>query len=222
MTVKRLVQRGRRLVDREFVTGERELHPDAYEPLLERVDGGDVDLEAFEGAVDAVMASAASESPEADLELAPRMHESLPLSRRLAGDAGVWRYLAVIRRPDYVRFRWGTEDFESTRRRYWSMGTRPDSNAFARLWWIAELTELAGDYALTRRVLENTNLANVMFVRSFSRYRPAVKAFVEVMGEKGAGEIGRVAKQLHTALSTMPLEGMGEAELVELIEELSG
>jgi len=220
--MKRLVQRGRRLVDREFVTGERELRPDGYEPLLERVYGEGIDLEAFDGAVDAVMDSAASESPEADRELASRLHEALPLSRRLASDAGVWRFLAVIRRPDYVRFRWGTEDFESTRRRYWSLGTRPDSNAFARLWWIAELTESGGDYWLTRRVLGNTNLANVIFVRSFSRYRPAVKAFVEVMGEEGREEIARVAKQMHTALSTMPLEGMREAELVDMVEALGG
>src|SRR5690606_3886261 len=115
-----------------------------------------------------------------DAAVAPEIHQSLPLSRRVASDPGVWRFLTVVHRPDYVPHRWAMRSKAQMVRRYWDFGTRPDSNAFARLWWIAELTitkDASGDpYHLTRRVLGAQPLATAIFTRTLSQYAPAVSA----------------------------------------------
>lgn len=68
-----------------------------------------------------------------DAALACALHRALPLSRRLAADWGLWRYLAVVHRPDIVRHRWELRSWTTMRDRFWRGGTRPGSNVFGRL-----------------------------------------------------------------------------------------
>jgi len=133
-----------------------------------------------------------------------------------AADEGVWRFLAVVVRPQFVRHRWENPTFALARSRFWGFGTRPDSNTFSRLWWIAELTREGRDYSLTERVLAHQSLANLIFTRSFCEHRPCVEACVEVFEPLTPEAMERAARDLHHGLSTRVLETLTTADVVEL------
>jgi len=47
-----------------------------------------------------------SKREESDRWLAPRVHATMRLTRREAGEPGLWSYLAVQVLEDYIRWRW--------------------------------------------------------------------------------------------------------------------
>ena len=123
-------------------------------------------------------------------------------------------------RPDFVRHRWENRAWATMRTRFWMPGTRPDSNAFSRLWWIAELTRDGDSCDLTRRVLARQSLANSIFVRNFSFYRPAVGAFAFVLEYASAEVLEAVARRFNAVLSTNTLEGQSTEKLAELLKDI--
>ena len=191
----------------------------AYASFLEDTEHP-IELDDFDRVADELVARTEQYDAAIDRLAAPAVHRALPLSRREASGPGVWRYLAVVHRPDLVRHRWEARSWATARTRFWSHGTRHDSNALSRWWWIAELTQDGSSYALTEQVFERAPLATQLFVRQFSSYRPAVAAFVEVMGEAASAEIERVAKELNGRLSTLVLEALGFDALRRLIQEI--
>jgi Family of unknown function (DUF6339) len=217
----RLSAEAHHLVTRELASGQLDRHPPAaYQDYLEDAEV-ELDLDAFDGVVEHLLATTPARHAGFDRLAAPALHRALPLTRREASLPGVWRYLTTVRRPELVRHRWGSPSWTTTRAHYWSPGTRPDSNAICRLWWIAELTHQAGgSYDMTQLVLERQPLATQLFVRSFSRHRETVVAFVRVLGRASSEDIERVARQFYGRLSTLVLEAMTSAELESLLREL--
>jgi len=216
----RLGVEARHLVTRELASGELARHQTAdYERYLEEPEVA-IELDQLDAVVDDILATTAPYDAGIDRIAAPALHRALPLPRREAARPGLWRFLAVAHRPELVRHRWENRSWASTRARFWAPGTRPDSNAFSRLWWIAELTLDGDSYRLTEEVLERQQLATQLFVRQFSHHRPAVAAFVDVMGDATAEEIDRIARELNRSLSTLVLETMDRAEVERLIREL--
>lgn len=216
--LQRLHDSGRRLVTPELGRGEIERYPEevvrGFVEPLPRV----IELDAFDEAITEILASTTKwESGEIDPRAAIEIHRALPLSRREAGDWGVWRYLAVVHRPDFIRHRWEFRSWATIQARFWRPGTRPDSNTIGRLWWVAELSAVDGDYELTRRVLVTQSLTKSIFIRNLSDYRPAVQAAVEVLEGEPTEVAERVLLRLHRYLSTMPLEGLTREELVGVI-----
>ena len=106
------------------------------------------------------------------------------------------------------------------RARFWRAGLRHDSNTFSRLWWIAELTQLDGDYGLTRRAFASQSLAIQVFIRSFAHYRPAAAACIDALEEHPTAIIERVLPRFHAYLSTVALEGRPQAQLREILDEM--
>jgi hypothetical protein len=209
------------LVTRELASGALPRHHQAtYEAYLEEPEAP-VDLAAFDAAVEAVLEGSRPLDSGLDRRAAPALHRALPLSRREASHPGVWRFLATVHCPQLVRHRWGDASLTTTKARYWNFGTRPDSNAICRWWWIAELTQQAGSYLLTEATFERQPLATQLFVRGFSRYRPSVAAFLRVMKDEPSEEIERVAKELYGRLSTLVLEAMSEDDLVALLKNIA-
>ena len=107
--------------------------------------------------------------------------------------------------------------------RFWRPGTRPDSNYYSRLWWIAELTA-GGDrnYDRTQKALSSQALANAIFVRSLSHYFPAVKACIEVLADKQSDTIHRVVREFYRELALLPREALTETDIADLLRgELS-
>lgn len=214
----RLERTGRRLVTPELARGELERYPEEalrgdVEPLPR-----DVALTDFDDAIDDIIVNTRPfESSEVDPYAARRIHRSLRLTRREASDIGVWRFLAVVQRPDFIRHRWEFRSWATMKTRFWDVGTRPDSNSLYRLWWIAELTTDGSDYTLTEKVLRSQSLANPIFIRSLSFFRPAVEAAVEVLADAPSAVVEQALLKLQRFCSVVPLEGLDRDALVRVL-----
>lgn len=221
MKLYRLSAEARFLVTRDLVEGSLSKHPpNAYEAYLEDPDRP-LDLDAFDEVADDLLRTTPRCDPSFDRVAAPRIHRALPIGRREAALPGIWRFLTTVHCPELVRHRWAAPSWNTAQSHYWAPGTRPDSNAVCRLWWIAELTRDGDSYDLTDQVFERQQLATQLFVRSFSQYQPAVRAFLCVMREAAAAEIERVARDLNGRLSTLVLEVMPEDHLQALVRALA-
>lgn len=217
----RLAPSGRRLVTPELGSGERERwSADAYRDHVEPLERA-LGLGALDRALDDVLAATAPfVAATVDPALAVALHRALPLTRREAADWGMWRYLAVVHRPDVIRHRWELRSWTTMRARFWSSGTRPDSNLFGRLWWIAELSRQDDDDRATRRLLASPSLTNAVFVRRLSNYAPFVHACAQVLADQPASVIERVLARFNMLCSTMPIEGRGEEQIVDTLARL--
>lgn len=204
----KLHEEGRRLISEELMRGT--LDRPRAEHLVGLIEPYErsLSLDAFDEAVDLVIRRTQRFDTEIDAIAAPSFHQALRLTRREASDPALWRFLAVVHRPDFVHHRWEYRSRATMTTRFWTPGTRPDSNAICRLWWIAELSCDGDDYRLTSRSLALQTVANSLFVRpGLSSYRPAIEAFLEVFEKRTAEEIERGIRELRVALSTVPVEG---------------
>jgi hypothetical protein len=220
MMLRGLRGEGKRLLTPELASGEVERWSEReYAPLLLELERK-IALDVFDQAVDFTLAATARYESASDALLAPRIHRALPLSRREAADPAPWRFLAVVHRPDLVRHRWENRSWASMRARFWAPGTRPDSNTFCRLWWIAELSRQGDDYSLTETLLSRPALANALFVRNLSSYQPAVAACTHALSGATSAEVEATLKLLHKTLSTIVLEALSFDQLYELTTRL--
>ncbi|MBL8949921.1 MAG: hypothetical protein JNK82_04030 [Myxococcaceae bacterium] len=210
---------GQRLVTPELASGAvPEWAPEVWGEVSAPF-GREVSLETFHAMVDLTFSQRGRFDPSIDAFAAARLHRALPLTRREAADVGVWRWLAVAARPDFVRYRWENTAWAQMQSRFLRGGTRPDSNAIGRLWWIAELCRDGDDYRLAERVLQRQTLANAIFIRSLSYYRPAISACVSVLEGATSEQLERSLLELNRWLSVTALEGLSEAELVAALTQ---
>lgn len=217
MILNTLLPEGRRLLTREFLNGELERWSEEecreYTRPLQRAH----DLDEF---FKALQIRIPRNKADVDRDLAVAIHRSLPLHRREAADPGVWRYLAVVAAPEFIRRRWSAEE-DTFRSRFWRPGARPDSNYYSRLWWIAELTSGPDrDDARTRKALGFQAIATAIFVRDFSHYFPAVKAFVDVLGDEQGDICARAALELNRELALRPREALTADDISEFLRDL--
>jgi len=216
----RLQPEGARLVTKKLASGDLDRwEEDAWSQLVEELETH-VPLEELGRAIDRIIDGTEPHQATIDAMAAPAIHAALPLTRRVAADPGVWRFLTVVFRPDFVRHRWENTAWATMRGRFWRTGTRPDSNAFSRLWWIAELTRDGDSYELTRRALQRQSLANALFVRKISFHRPAVEACIDVLYEASQETTERMLKGLTKWLGVVPLEGLEKDEVIEVLRAL--
>lgn len=212
-----LIPSGRRLVTPELASGQLALYPEEdcagfMVPLEREVVLADLD-DVVEDALERLPAT----DPSVDAHLAIELHRALPLTRREATDAGVFRYLSVVRHPQLVRHRWEYRSYSTMRTRFWRPGTRHDANAFSRWWWIAELTRDGEDYELTRNALERAAFSTHIFSRTIAHYRPAIAATVEVLRDVPGPVVEQALRNFGKMLSVRVLEAMNEEELRKLL-----
>lgn len=217
MILQTLLPEGRRLLTREFLHGERVRWTDEECEEFVRPLPRSIELDAFHAAIQRKLPRNKS---DVDRELAVDLHRSLPLRRREAADPGVWRYLAVVAAPEFIRRRWSADE-DTFRSRFWRPGARPDSNYYSRLWWIAELTTGPDrDYTRTRKALAFQALATAIFVRGFSQYFPAVKAFIDILGDEPGDTCARAGLELHRELALRPREALTVEDISEFLRDL--
>ena len=173
-----------------------------------------VDLEAVRIVIDEVVTRFNSEQgTEADVWLAPRLHHCLRLTRREAGNRGLWRWLGVVFAPDYVRWRWGSPDASSENPEEAARLERfdgPDSkHALARLWWMAELFRNGADYTPVAKALANQDIPNNLFRMDIAHHRPTVQAAVQVLDGKSGREANALAKAVNAAATTLAIDAIG-------------
>ena len=198
----RLSRAAHPLIDDAFLKGDRNLSKGNLRAYLSPVEA-EVDLEAIDERIQEIRDDddIDPQDSEIDAELAPTVHRSLALSRHQAADPGLWHYLCVVRFPDFVHYRWdhvyNPEKPDNMREKFLKAGADIYSNALHRLWWAAELTYEEAesgdpddrDYDRTRQALEFQELANDVFDRWFSRYKPVAIACVDLLSRETLREL---------------------------------
>ncbi|WP_425833283.1 DUF6339 family protein [Streptomyces fractus] len=153
--------------------------------------------------IDRVMHLCRNEKPTAaDHWLAPRLHATLRLTRAEAADPDLWSYFALAVAPDYVVWRHRiTERVPAAR----FQGPHY-KQAFARLWWAAELFRDGDDYRPAVLACKNQDMMNTALRMDVMDHRPvaqAVAAFLE-RGDVSTGrEVNALCSVVNAAAMTL-------------------
>ncbi|WP_433697732.1 DUF6339 family protein [Nocardiopsis sp. CA-288880] len=149
---------------------------------------------------------------EADAWLAPRLHSVLRFTRAEAADSGLWNHLALRIAPDHVFWR---HIGKATQKKPVPMVSRSrfigpfHTQAFARLWWAAELFRDGYDYEPVVVACGNQDVLNTALRMSIVLHRPTAQALLRLVkdGTAGAGrEANALAKAVNAVASTLSLE----------------
>ncbi|MEV7088647.1 DUF6339 family protein [Streptomyces sp. NPDC093085] len=139
----------------------------------------------------------------ADAWLAPRLHETLRLTRREAAEKGLWTYLALGVAPDYVVWRHLSEpkaDGSPGRVARDKFVGPHYKQAFARLWWAAELFRDGPDYRPAVVACGSQDMLNSALRLDIIDHRPTSLALVRLI-ERGVVRTGREVNALTAAVN---------------------
>ncbi|UED85483.1 DUF6339 family protein [Streptomyces profundus] len=139
----------------------------------------------------------------ADAWLAPRLHETLRLTRREAAEKRFWTYMALGVAPDYVAWRHMPESKTEGRPRRVARERFVGAHykqAFARLWWAAELFRNGSDYRPVVVACGNQDMLNSALRLDIVDHRPTAQALVGLL-ERGAVRTGREVNALTPAVN---------------------
>jgi len=170
-----------------------------------------LDRQVDVAALDAVIAHLLEEfktakKPESsDAWLAPRLHAALRLRRSEAADRRLWSWLAVVRYPDYVRWRFPgrTPDDVTAVKRF--LGGDRD-NALSRLWWGAEMTRNGNDYSPTAKAFERQDIPSTWLSLDAFHNRAAALAALKMLPSMGSKPINRLSTAFNHYLTTIMLD----------------
>ncbi|MEU9081192.1 DUF6339 family protein [Streptomyces sp. NPDC048357] len=139
---------------------------------------------------------------QADAWLAPRLHAALRLTRREAADPGFWNYLALGVAPDYVVWRHLPDPKDGKIAKVAADRFRGQyhKQAFARLWWAAELFRNGSDYGPVVTACGLQDILNTALRMSAINHRPTAQAIVRLV-EKGVITTGREVNALVGAVN---------------------
>jgi hypothetical protein len=136
---------------------------------------------------------------QADAWLAPRLHAILRLTREEAADSALWNYVALGVAPDFVVWRHFSENKKSVNARYFKGPHH--KQAFARLWWAAELFRNGPDYEPVEVACGNQDMLNTVLRMDVIDHRPTAQALVRML-RRDAVRTGRDANALGKAVNT--------------------
>lgn len=181
------------------------------EPLARAGDSGAVSLDCMVSLMEEFNRRKGTwaDRSASDRWLAPRFHYALRLSRAEASDPDLWAWLG-IRFLDYVEWRWsGKTDTAENRFR-----GPVHKQAFARLWWGAELFRNGSDYQPVEKAFIFQDLPNSYLHRPIVRCRSLAVALVELIsaddassaGPRSADDINDLARVLNLATAGAPPE----------------
>ncbi|MET7935947.1 DUF6339 family protein [Streptomyces sp. NPDC005322] len=144
-----------------------------------------------------------AERTHADAWLAPRLHATLRLTRAEAAESGLWSFLALVVAPDYVIWRHLPPERENKRPAVTAdrfCGSHY-KQAFARLWWAAELFRDGDDYRPAVTACRNQDVLNTVLRLDVIDHRPTARAVTRLI-EQGTVTNGREINALATAVNT--------------------
>jgi hypothetical protein len=201
----------RSLLDENFRSGDMAA-VDAARHVVELSWPGAVSVEPLIAMVDAAMQRFRNDPDKSDAWLAPRVHATLRLTRREAAEKSIWYWLNVVAKPDYVRWRFGSERAVSRVVALDRFMGEDSKNALGRLWWAAELTRNGMDYSETASILRTSRFftswqsldamhhrATALAVCRFSREFNDRKGLTDSQSQ-------RLAKAFNLRLTTLALD----------------
>ena len=140
-----------------------------------------------------------------DRWLAPRVHSALRLYRTEAADRGVWQWVAM-RYPWYLQWRWSDDEGTVADDRWWGPIHK---QAFARLWWGAEMFRDGDDYKPVEKAFVFQDLPNSYLHRPLVRCRSLALAIVDRFGQSSkatAAQVNGLARVLNLTTVGSPPE----------------
>ncbi|MFJ5921254.1 DUF6339 family protein [Kitasatospora sp. NPDC092948] len=145
---------------------------------------------------------------QADAWLAPRLHAALRLTRREAADPALWNYLALGVAPDYVVWRHLPEPKDGAVVKVAADRFRGPyhKQAFARLWWAAELFRDGPDYAPVVTACGIQDVLNTALRMSVINHRPTAQAIARLIGKgtiSGGREVNALAGAVNASAATL-------------------
>ena len=146
-----------------------------------------------------------SDRAVSDRWIAPRIHHALRLFRAEASDRGVLQWVA-LRYPWYVEWRWADREGAVAADRWWGPIHK---QAFARLWWGAEIFRDGADYKPVERAFVFQDLPNSYLHRPVVRCRSLALAIVDRFTEAkspSARQVNGLARVLNLATVGSPPE----------------
>ncbi len=145
---------------------------------------------------------------DADAWLAPRLHATLRITRGEAARPGLWNFLALAVAPDYVLWRHmpTVESTDGARREVSGLrfvGPHYEQ-AFARLWWAAEMFRDGHDYLPAVIACSCQDVINAALRLDVIDHKPTALALVRVVQglvDKGVARLGDRVNALCTAVN---------------------
>lgn len=144
----------------------------------------------------------------ADAWLAPRLHATLRMTRSEAARPELWNFLALAVAPDYVLWRHlaVSESGEDTARQVSTprFSGPHHTQAFARLWWAAEMFRDGHDYRPVEIACGNQDMINTALRLDAIDHKPTALAMVRVLkglADARAARLGDRVNALCTAVN---------------------
>lgn len=140
-----------------------------------------------------------------DRWLAPRIHYALRLFRGEAAERGIWQWIA-LRYSWYVEWRWIDDKGSIADDRWWGPVHK---QAFARLWWGAEIFRDGPEYRTAERAFVFQDLPNSYLHRPLVRCRSLALAIVDKFGDSPSAsskQVNGLARVLNLATAGSPPE----------------
>lgn len=194
-----------------------------------RIDTGlTADLAALGRVIDYVIGSESDfeRGDEAiDAAVAPAVREFIDIPLRAAGDKRIWHYLAIGWRPDFVRYRWPYKGHSRTMTSMTEkfLGSTQDlyTNAFSRLWFMAEFSSEGSDYTATEAILKEAYKSNRIFDRMDLRRPRTGRILSEIASaESDADIVEDTAKAVSHQWSVTSEEHLPDGALEGLVREI--
>lgn len=140
---------------------------------------------------------------EADGWLSPRLHATLRMTRAEAADSRLWNFLAMIAAPDYVVWRHkGAEIAPASR-----FSGPHYTQAFARLWWAAELFRNGDDYGPVEVACSVQDVLNTTMRLDVIDHRPTAVAIIRVLEELKRSNASRLGDRVNALSSAVNAAG---------------
>ncbi|MFI5670521.1 DUF6339 family protein [Streptomyces sp. NPDC051704] len=194
-----------RYISTGLLEGREDVPSIALNKVAEVLPGDDdrLGLHRVRDLIDVAMSRFGAERPTAaDAWLAPRLHQTLRLTRREAADKSLWTYVALGVAPDYVVWRHSERKSDGARGRVARdkfVGSHY-KQTFARLWWAAELFRDGSDYQPVVVACGNQDMLNSTLRLDVLDHRPTALALVRLM-ESGVVRTGREVNALTSAVN---------------------
>jgi hypothetical protein len=155
---------------------------------------------------------------KADGWLAPRLHATIRMTRGEAADSRRWNFLAMIVAPDYVLWRHGSGDLVAAGRFCGPHYTQ----AFARLWWAAELFRNGADYRPVELACSVQDVLNTTMRLDVIDHRPTALAILEVLAglvrqsrPRLGDHVNALSSSVNAAGSTLVYDTLAQEEVID-------
>ncbi|MDX3244837.1 DUF6339 family protein [Streptomyces sp. ME18-1-4] len=162
-------------------------------------------LRAIRDLIDDAMYTYRDDRPtQVDAWLAPRLHAILRLTRAEAADPALWNYLSLGVAPDFVVWRHLSEAKKTTNARYFKGPYH--KQAFARLWWSAELFRNGPDYEPAVIACGNQDMLNTLLRMDVIDHRPTAQALIRMLQRevvRTTRDVIALGKVVNTAAATL-------------------